>query len=145
MKINVEKLRSQHLICLDLRGVQPAQHWIVESLKNPQWYETMINSGPCCAFIDPHGVAAIGGIIEFKGSDRGIVWAVFARDSGKHFISLYRKMRRAMLSVRLNRYEAYINPEFHQARRLASISGFVREGLMRKHENGIDKELWALV
>ena len=46
--------------------------------------------------------------------------------------------------VGLNRYEAYINPEFRQARRLASMSGFVREGLMRRHENGQDRELWAL-
>jgi len=144
MKISIEQLKVHHLISLDMRGVQPAQHWVVESMKNPQWFETMVNSGPCCAFLDPHGVAAIGGIIEFKGSGRGIVWAIFAHNSGEHFVSLYRKMRRAMLSVKLTRYEAYINPEFQQARRLASLSGFCREGLMRRHENGIDKELWAL-
>jgi RimJ/RimL family protein N-acetyltransferase len=144
MKISTEQLNEQHLIRLDMRGVQSAQHWVVEAMKNPKWFETMVNSGPCCAFIDPNGVAAIGGIIEFTGSGRGMVWAIFAHDSGEHFVSLYRKMRQAMLSVKLNRYEAYINPQFKQARRLASLAGFEREGLMRKHENGIDKELWAL-
>lgn len=132
------------LLALLQRGVQPSQQWISDAMKNPQWFATMTGAGPCATFIDPHGVAAIAGIIEFKGTGRGMVWAIFACDSGKHFVSLYRKMRRAMLSVRLCRYEAYINPEFKQARRLASLSGFCLEGLMRRHENGIDKELWAL-
>lgn len=144
MKIERKQMQEIDLLELLQRGVQPSQQWVVDAMKNPQWFAMMSASGPCATFIDPQGVAAIAGIIEFKGTGRGMVWAIFAHDSGKHFVSLYRKMRLAMLSVKLNRYEAYINPEFKQARRLASMSGFCREGLMRRHENGMDRELWAL-
>ncbi len=145
MKIEMVQLSENAIRALDRRGIQASQHWVAQTIRNPQWLHVMMHAGPCAAFIDPQGVVAIGGIIEFGGTGRGAVWAIFAADSGRNFVGLYRKMRRAMLSVRLTRYEAYINPNFAQARRMACLAGFEREGLMRRHENGQDRELWALV
>jgi hypothetical protein len=144
MKIKKKKLQAEDLQELLHRGIQPSQQWVKALFENPHWFKAMSQAGSCAAFSDERGITAIAGIVNFGATGRGMVWAIFAYDSGKHFVSLYRKMRLSMLSCGLKRYEAYIKPEFREAVRMAKIAGFKYEGLMVKHENGQDRELWAL-
>jgi hypothetical protein len=80
---------------------------------------------------------------------RGLAWAVFDRNiSPKRFTTVAKRakfMMEEMFNLHFFRLEAYIQPGYEQAHRLAKVFKFEKEGRMRKFDGINDYDLYARV
>ena len=146
MKVRTEILEQRHIENLAARLQDKQAHLAWTFLNDRSQLALMRQSGPCAAFVVNGDVMACAGLIDYPGTNRCVIWAMFANDVKSVFAALYKKMYRSMCFYPRRRYEAYIDPAWKNARRFAALAGFECEGLMRSFENdGSDKELWALI
>jgi hypothetical protein len=146
MKVKAEILEQRHLDALIPR-LQRRQRDVIPALRDVSAFgSVMRQAGPCAAFTANGDVIACAGLIDFPGTGRAVLWILFSDGITCLFAALIQKMRALMNFHPRRRYEAYIDPSWPQARRLAKIGGFDCEGLMKSFEtDGSDRELWALV
>ena len=146
MNIEAQILEQRHIDALAPR-LQAGQAGQMRSLIENRGYASLMRAaGPCAAFLIDGQVAACAGLIDYPGTGRCVIWALYAGDMRRFFSVLYRKMLLTLKFYPRRRYEAYIDPTWRNARRLASTLGFTCEGLMKSFEpDGSDRELWALI
>lgn len=146
MKVDAQILEQWHLEDL-LPRLQEGQQAFKVTLENVKTFGSLMRAaGPAAAFLIDGKVQAVAGLIDFHGTGRAVIWILFAEGNRRTFAALLQKMRRLMTFYPRRRYEAHVNPDWPQAKRLAKLGGFQFEGLMRGFEpDGSDRELWALV
>lgn len=146
MKIEALVLEQKHLIDLvpKLQDRQFQQGVTMAADRN--FTMVMRAAGPCAVFKTEGEVIGCAGLIDFPGTNRCVIWALFAANIRPHFRMLTRKMIALLNFYPRRRYEAYIDPHWPEAKRLVQMLGFQYEGLMKAFEaDGADRELWGLV
>ena len=90
-------------------------------------------------------IVGCAGIVEVW-SERALVWALMAEESGQHMLAITRYVRRVLDLFAFRRVEAWVDPNFAPAVRWAEMLGFEREGYMRAFTpTGDDQLLYAQV
>jgi hypothetical protein len=146
MSIRVESLEQHHVEALAGRMMDRHGSIATAMLENKSYAAMMCAAGPCAAFLYDGVVVACAGLVDFTPSNRCFIWCAFANDCGFIFAPLILRMRAAMRMFPRRRYEAYIDPEFSNGKRLVKWAKFRYEGLMKSFEgDGADRELWALI
>ena len=146
MKIKAEPLTYEHVDDILPRIQERQQYLAVQIADNPLFANQVRAAGPAAAFVVNGQTVALAGLIDFPPTDRALVWCIFAADPIVPFWALLKKMLRCMRFYPRRRIEAAVDQEWKAARRLVSVAGFEREGIMRAYEaDGSDRELWALI
>lgn len=127
--IEIVPFKAEHAYAIDLQPGQ--QHW-----------GALVKESGYCDFLEKRSRAytalldgkAIGcaGIFE-TGLGSGSLWAIAARDSGRHFVTLVRAVQRLITLVPLRRLEATVERGFTPGCRALELLGFTCEGLMKKY------------
>lgn len=146
MNIKIEALEKRHVDAILPR--MPDRHAsVTRAMQNNANYAAMVREvGPAAAFVVDGVVMALAGLVDFTPTDRCIVWCAFATDAGKCFKQLYYCMMRTMRIFPRRRYEAHIDPEFINGKRLVKAAKFRYECTMDCfNSDGSPSELWALV
>lgn len=146
MRLTVETLEQHHLDELRVT-VQPMQADFARTISNdPSFLEAMRICGPTRAFLNGAQVLGCAGLVVFPNTGRANLWCAYAADAGRDFLWIFKRGLRELLEQNWRRVEAYIDPSFSQAKRLAQLGGFEYEGMMRGfYSDGSDRELWARV
>lgn len=124
--------------------LQDAQAWMGPMLR-PEYGDALVRGGPCFSAIAGGQVIACSGVLRMW-ENRDQAWALLASNSGRHFIGIYRGMRRFLDLHEARRVEATVDHNFSEGHRLMSMLGFQHEGLMRAYlMDGRDCDLYARV
>ena len=91
-------------------------------------------------------ISACVGIVDYW-NNRGEVWALIDRRSGKSFLSIVRVMIKLLNSMSHSRIEATVIANFKQGHRLVKLLGFeIEANCMKKYGvTGLDYALYARV
>lgn len=124
--------------------LQDAQSWMGPMLK-ADYGESLKRSGPCFTALDGDEVVACAGVVNMW-ENRDQAWALLSSNSGRHFVGIYRGIRRFLDMHDARRIEATVDSEFMAGHRLMQMLGFEREGRMRAYlMDGRDCDLYARV
>lgn len=140
--MRIEELKIQHLQYID---VQDAQKHLVDNLYNEDYCKYLVENTESYALVnDDNKVIFAGGIIR-QVEGRGLMWSIFAKDSGKYFVRIVRAIRHILpLFKEYHRIELTVAPDFCQAHRFAKVIGFEKEATLKKYfSNGEDADLYV--
>lgn len=124
--------------------LQEAQAWMGPMIGG-DYGDSLVRGGPCFTALDDGRVLACAGVIRMW-ENRGQAWALMSADSGRHFVGIYRGIRRFLDMDETRRVEATVDSNFDAGHRLMRMLGFEREGRMRAYlMDGRDCDLYARV
>lgn len=139
--MNIVPFEPEHLRTLVL---QDAQAWMGPMLQ-ADYGESLKRSGPCFTALDGEQVLACAGVMRMW-DNRDQAWALMGAESGRHFVAIYRGIRRFLDMHDTRRVEATVDSGFDAGHRLMRLLGFQREGCMRAYlPDGRDCDLYARV
>jgi len=110
----------------------------------PAMIESAIAGGMALAAVDGDKVFAMAGIYEVW-PERGLAWALLARDVGAHMLTLHRITQRAIDVSLFRRIEADVLNSHDEGHRWMRLLGFEQEGVRRCYWQGNDYALYAKV
>ncbi len=140
--MKIEKLGINHLQYID---VQDAQKYLADNLRNEEYCKFLVEQTESYALVeDDNKVVFVGGIIR-QVEGRGLLWSLFAKDSGKHFVRIVKGVRHILpLFKEYHRIELTVAPDFCQAHRFAKMIGFEKEATLKKYfSNGADADMYV--
>lgn len=124
--------------------LQDAQAWMAPMLQQ-DYGESLKRGGPAFTAVDDGVVIGCAGVVRMW-ENRAHAWALLGRDSGRHFVAIYRGIRRFLDMHDARRIEATVDARFDAGHRLMAMLGFEREGLMRAYlPDGRDVVLYGRV
>lgn len=124
--------------------LQDAQSWMGPMLR-ADYGEALKRGGPCFTALDGDEVLACSGVLRMW-ENRDQAWALMAANSGRHFVGIYRGIKRFLDLHDARRVEATVDSNFDEGHRLMRLLGFEREGRMRAYlMDGRDCDLYARV
>jgi hypothetical protein len=124
--------------------LQEAQSWMGPML-HADYGENLKRGGPCFTALDGDEVLACSGVLRMW-ENRDQAWALMSQSSGRHFVGIYRGIRRFLEMHDARRVEATVDAGFEAGHRLMRLLGFEREGCMRAYlPDGRDCDLYARV
>ncbi len=129
-----------HLIEIALQRKTPKD---VGLFSDPKYGESLL-LGDAFSVFDGGEVRACLGVVDFLPGI-GIAWAMFAQEAGKFLPALSLRARRYLRDCNYRRIEAYIDPDFAESVRWATLMNFHFEGVMKKHAPTGDHHLYAWV
>lgn len=96
--------------------------------------------------VDDEVVAALGVRADDLDPQRGVGWALFANNAGKHLRFVLKHSRQVLDNLNMRRIETTASHRLPQAKRWLELLGFQYEGTMRAYdEMGIDHDMYARV
>jgi hypothetical protein len=141
--MRIVPFEARHLQCIN---VQDAQSYALDIIHSEPSYGDFLaaNGDGYTVLVD--GVAILcAGVIRLDDG-RGMAWALFSRDSGKHFVRICKGIRRYLSVCTIRRIEASIDVNHAEGVRLAKLMGFEIEGTMRKYgRDGSDHYMMARI
>lgn len=118
--VTILPFQANHLAALNL---QPAQEYMLPYVQADQYAVALEGSGPAySALADGRIIACAGVATIWQG--RGAAWALLAQGGPCHFTAVHRAVRAFLDGCEFRRVEAYVDPEFHAARRWMHLLGF---------------------
>lgn len=140
--VSVERFKTEHI-----KLIKKQNHDVIElrSFTDEQFQYAERLAHSYTIFVNGVAVACVG-VAEYW-RHRGEAFAFISSDSGKHFVSIVRTMKRLIDEVDCDRIEATVIRSFKQGHRLVRLLGFELEAdLMRKYGlTGLDYSLYARV
>ena len=94
-----------------------------------------------------HGKPIVFGGFEPIWDNRGMVWCVFSNEEKKHFVPVFRGIKKFLLQTPYVRTEVYIPFDFEQGKRRAEMLGFKLECARAPKflPNGTDCAIYCLI
>lgn len=140
--LTVIPYRAAHLENLVL---QPAQAYL-QPMFDSEYARVLEGAGAFTACADGR-VVGCGGI-HLIHPQRGLAWALVARDAGPHFVAIHKAVARRLTASPLARIEAHVDRDFAAAQRWMRLLGFVNEtpqGMRAFTPDGRSCDLYARV
>jgi hypothetical protein len=129
-----------HLQEIELQRKTPKD---VGLFSDPRYGESLLSGDAFSVFDGPTLKASLG-VFDFMPGV-GIAWAMFSQDAGSLLPALSLRARKYLRNCRFRRIEAYIDPNFAESIRWATLMGFQFEGVMKKHSPRGDDLMYAWV
>lgn len=131
----------EHLTTLKLQDMQA---WMSDKL-TVEYGAALKKGGPAYTGLHDGKVVCCAGSANIW-PQRDMVWALLSEDSGPHFITIMRAMKRFLDAHSSRRVEAAVVIGFKQGRRMMTLLGFQWEGRMIAFlPNGADCDLYARI
>ena len=102
--------------------------------------------GECYTLIDGDEIVGCGGVVEIW-KDRGMAWTLISENIGKRFVGLHRVVTRFLDTSKFKRVEMYVDYDFIEAHRWATMLGFTLEAeqMLAFLPNGKSASLYARI